>query len=298
MPGLDRLKTYMKKILLLLALVAMNEAVAQVVFGRDQNNPSGGVSINYSSPKEYEIADIEVRGVQFLDNNALISLSGLRVGDKIKVPGDEITTAIKKLWRQGIIGNVTIFASKVEGDKIWLVIELTERPRLTKYTIEGVNKTKKGEIEDKVGLIRGKVLTDVVIKNTELAVTKYMESKGYLNAKVRVVQQNDTVLRNSAYLKITIDKGQKVKIRNIRFDGNEQFTSAKLRSKFKGTGMVPKFSLPTEIIETTAKLMWPPNFVNFVKGSKKVSKEEVREYMATHVNLQLFQIFQVCKGRI
>lgn len=280
----------MKKIIFLfLALMAINEAAAQVVFGRDQTNPGGGVSINYSSPKEYEIADIEVRGVQFLDNNALISLSGLRVGDKIKVPGDEITTAIKKLWNQGIIGNVTIFASKVEGDKIWLVIELTERPRLTKYTIEGVNKTKKGEIEDKVGLIRGKVLTDVVIKNTELAVTKYMESKGYLNAKVRVVQQNDTILRNSAYLKITIDKGQKVKIRNIRFEGNDEFTSAKLRSKLKGTGMVPKFSLPTEIIETTAKLAWPPNLINFVKGSKKVSKEEFREYMATHVNLNFFK---------
>ncbi|MEP1034311.1 POTRA domain-containing protein [Ekhidna sp.] len=280
----------MKKILFLfLALVAISEVNSQVVFGRNQTNPAGGVSINYSSPKEYEIADIEVRGVQFLDNNALISLSGLRVGDKIKVPGDEITTAIKKLWKQGIIGNVTIFASKVEGDKIWLVIELTERPRLTKYIIEGVNKTKQGEIEDKIGLIRGKVLTDVVIKNTEIAVTKYMESKGYLNAQVNVVQQNDTILRNSAYLKVSIDKGQKVKIRNIRFDGNDEFTSAKLRSKFKGTGMAPKFSLPTQIIETTAKLAWPPNLINFIKGSKKVSKEEVREYMATHVNLNFFK---------
>ncbi len=269
--------------------MAVYEVKSQVVFGRNQAQPSGGVSINYSSPKEYEIADIEVRGVQFLDNNALISLSGLRVGDKIKVPGDDITTAIKKLWNQGIIGNVAIYASKVEGDKIWLVIELTERPRLTKYIIEGVNKTKKGEIEDKIGLIRGKVLTDVVIKNTELAVKKYMESKGYLNAQVNVVQQNDTILRNSAYLKVTINQGQKVKIRNIRFDGNEQFTSAKLRSKLKSTGMVPKFSLPTEIIETTAKLLWPPNMIDFITNSKKVSKEELREYTATHVNLNFFK---------
>lgn len=278
-----------KALIIVLAILAVYEVKSQVVFGRNQGQPSGGVSINYSSPKEYEIADIEVRGVQFLDNNALISLSGLRVGDKIKVPGDDITTAIKKLWNQGIIGNVAIYASKVEGDKIWLVIELTERPRLTKYIIEGVNKTKKGEIEDKIGLIRGKVLTDVVIKNTELAVKKYMESKGYLNAQVNVVQQNDTILRNSAYLKVTIDQGQKVKIRNIRFDGNEQFTSAKLRSKLKSTGMVPKFSLPTEIIETTAKLLWPPNMIDFITSSKKVSKEELREYTATHVNLNFFK---------
>jgi outer membrane protein insertion porin family len=278
-----------KTLILVLTLLAFCTAEAQVVFGRNPNSSNSGVSINYSSPKEYEIADIEVRGVQFLDNNALISLSGLRVGDKIKVPGDEITTAIKKLWNQGIIGNVSIYASKVEDGKVWLIIELTERPRLTKYIIEGVNKTKQGEIEDKIGLIRGKVLTDVVIKNTELAVMRYMESKGFLNAEVRVLQQNDTVLRNSAYLKIIIDQGQKVKIRNIRFEGNEQFTSAKLRSKFKGTGMVPKFSLPTEIIETTAKLAWPPNLIKFIKGSKKVSKEEFREYMATHVNLNFFK---------
>ncbi|MEM7298314.1 MAG: POTRA domain-containing protein [Bacteroidota bacterium] len=258
----------MKKLLILLIiLISIEETYGQVVFGRDQS-PSSGLSINYSSPKEYEIADIEVRGVQYLDNNALISLSGLRVGDKIKVPGDEITTAIKKLWNQGIIGNVAIYAAKVEGNKIWLVIELTERPRLTKYIIDGVNKTQRGEIEDKIGIVRGKMLTDVLLKNTELAVTKYMESKGFLNAQVNVFQQNDTILRNSAYLRIDIDKGQKVKIRNIRFDGNEQFTSAKLRSKLK-TGMVPKFSLPTEIIKTTGKLIWPPNLVKFVKEPKK-----------------------------
>ena len=147
----------MKKILFLfLTILTIGQANAQIVFGRDQANSGGGLSINYSSPKEYEIADIEVRGVQFLDNNALISLSGLRVGDKIKVPGDEITTAIKKLWNQGIIGNVTIFASKVEGDKIWLVIELTERPRLTKYIIDGVNKTSKVRSKKRLDLLEVK----------------------------------------------------------------------------------------------------------------------------------------------
>ena len=279
----------MRKILILiLGFVVTSEVCAQVVFGRQNNTSSSGLSINYSSPREYEIADIEVQGVQFLDNNALISVSGLRVGDKIKVPGDEITTAIKKLWRQGIIGNVSIFASKVEGDKIWLVIELTERPRLTRYTIEGVNKTKRGEIEEKIGLIKGKTLTDVLIKNTELAVIRYMEGKGFLNAKVNVIQQSDTILRNSANLKIVIDRGQKVKIRNIYFDGNEQFASSKLRSKLKKTGMIPKFSLPTEIIEKGPKFLWPPNLVRAIRN-KKATENETREYLATHVNLNFFK---------
>ena len=280
----------MRKIFVIVVLaISIQNTFGQVVFGRDQGNSSSDLSINYSSPKEYEIADIEVSGVQYLDNNALISLSGLRVGDKIKVPGDDITTAIKKLWNQGIIGNVSIYASKVEGDKIWLVIQLTERPRLTRYTIDGVNKTQKGEIEEKIGVVRGKMLTDVLLKNTELAVQRYLEGKGYLNAKINVVQQTDTVLRNSSYLKIDIDRGQKVKIRNIRFNGNEEFSSAKLRSKFKKTGMAPKFSLPTELIEKTAKILWPPNFLEFIKNSKKVTKEETREYLATHVNFNFFK---------
>ncbi|MEM6641490.1 MAG: POTRA domain-containing protein [Bacteroidota bacterium] len=261
----------------------------QVVFGKNQNTTGNGLSINYSSPKEYEIADIEVRGVQFLDNNALISLSGLRVGDKIKVPGDEITTAIKKLWKQGIIGNVSIYASKVEDNRVWLVIELSERPRLSKYIIKGVNKTQKGEIEEKIGVVRGKMLTDVLLKNTELAVRKYLEGKGYLNAEVDIVQQADTILRNSAYLRIDIERGQKVKIRNIQFEGNEAFTSAKLRSKFKKTGMVPKFSLPTEIVEKAPKLLYPPTLFNLVRNQRKVDKEELREYMAQHVNFNFFK---------
>lgn len=286
----------MRNLIFIIAILVGFESFGQIVFGRDNQKSGSDVSINYSSPKEYEIADIEVKGVQFLDNNALISLSGLRVGDKIKVPGDEVSTAIKKLWKQGIIGNASIYASKLEGDKIWLVIELAERPRLTKYVIEGVNKTQKGEIEDKIDLVRGKILTDVLKKNTELAVFKYLEGKGYLNAKVNVVQQEDTVLRNSAYLKINVERGQKVKIRNIQFEGNEYFTSAKLRKKFKNTGMIPKFSLPTEIIKNVPKALWPPNLIKFATTSNKVTGEEIREYFAQHVNFNFFKSSKFVKS--
>lgn len=278
----------MKKLIFVLVVLLAFESTGQIVFGRN-NGSSSGVSVNYSSPKEYEIASIEVKGIQFLDNNALISLSGLRVGDKIKVPGDELSSAIKKLWKQGIIGNASIHASKVEGDRIWLVIELSERARLTRYEITGVTRTQRTEIEEKIDLVRGKVLTDVVMKNTELTVIKHLESKGFRNAKVNVIRQQDTVLQNSVYLKIDVDRGQKVKIRNIRFDGNEYYSSAKLRKKFKSTGMVPKFSLPTDIIGKTTKLLWPPNLVQFIKTPKKMEKGDFREYLATHVNLNFFK---------
>lgn len=148
---------------------------SQLIFGQNRSKTDNNLELNYSSPRILEIANIDIRGLQFLDNNALISLSGLKVGDKIKIPGDEISLAIKKLWKQGIIGNIAIFATKIEGNQIWLVIELTERPRLLRYEFEGISKSHRTELEDDIELTKGKIITDVVIKNTQLTVKKFYE---------------------------------------------------------------------------------------------------------------------------
>ncbi|MFY0600366.1 MAG: outer membrane protein assembly factor BamA [Cyclobacteriaceae bacterium] len=248
-----------------------------------------GLSINYSSPKEFEIADIEVKGVEFLDNNALISLSGLRVGDKIKIPGENISSAIKKLWKQGIIGNVSIYANKVEDNKVWLTIELTERPRLTKYEFTGVNKSQEGELKDKIDLVRGKVLTDVVIKNTELAVFKYFEGKGYLNAKVKTRRVKDTLISNSVNIVIDVDKQHKVKIKNINFYGEKHFHTGKLRGKLKKTGQGPRFTIVKDLVEKSISLLNPKNFGSFAVRRKEVDNKSFREYLSEHVYLNVFK---------
>ncbi|REE01684.1 BamA/OMP85 family outer membrane protein [Marinoscillum furvescens] len=271
-----------------LILLLGYQAQAQIVFGRDKSANSG-LSINYSSPKEYEIADISVEGVQFLDNNALISLSGLRVGDKIKIPGEGISSAIKKLWRQGIIGNVEIYANKIEGEQIWLTIRLTERPRLTKYEFEGVNKSQKAELKDKIDLVRGKILTDVVIKNTELSVKKYFEGKGFLNAEVNIRQERDTILANSVNIIINVEKNQKVKVKNINFYGDDNFSQAKLRSKLKNTGEKPRLNLPKDLIEKTLMVLNPKNLFYFLTHRKEVTDLELKEYLAEQVNVNVFK---------
>lgn len=263
-------------------------AKGQLVFGK-RSVGNEGLAINYSSPKEYVIADIEVKGVQFLDNNALISLSGLKVGDKIKIPGDEVSGAIKKLWKQGIIGNVNISASKIEGDKIWLVITLSERPRLTKYEFTGVSKTFASELKDKIELVRGKVLTDVLIKNTELAVKRFYEDKGYLNAEVNIRQTQDTILSNSVNIIIDVEKNQKVKVKHIEFIGDTVFTQGKLRSKFKNVGETPRFHLPIDLLEKTAALLKPANFYHFITHTQKRSYGDLREYLGEQVNLNVFK---------
>ncbi len=280
----------MRKIVVILFLFHLvSDASSQIRFGR-QNTPTGtDNAINYSNPQEYEIAEIKVEGVNFLDNNALISLSGLRVGDKIKIPGDEISAAIKKLWKQGIIGSVSINAEKIEAGKIWLIIQLSERPRLTKYEFEGASKSQIAELKDKIDLVRGKILTDVVIKNTELAVKKYYEGKGYRNAEVYVKQKQDTLLANSVNIIIVVDKNAKVKVKNITFYGDDNFTNPKLRSKLKKIGETPRLGLPKDLIEKTLMVLSPKNLFYFLTHKKATSFNELKEYIGEEVNINVFK---------
>jgi len=178
-------------------------------------------TISYSSPKEYELAEIEVSGTEFLDNNALISLSGLKVGDRIKVPGDEVTNALKKLYGQGIIEDIKIYLTKVEDGKAYLNIEVKERPRMRSVKFSGINNTQQGELSDLIDPIRGKVVTDALVKNIEMGIRTHFVEKGYLNTEVSVKQQKDTILRNSVSLLIEVDRKSKVKINKIYITGNE-----------------------------------------------------------------------------
>ena len=167
--------------------------------------------LNYASPQEYEIADIVVAGSKFYDGNSMITLSGLRVGDKIKVPGDAISSAIKKLMDQGILEEVEVQAAKIEGDKIWLVIHLKERPRLFRIEYNGIRKGEQETLSDKIKTYKGKIITATVKKNIELAIKKHYQEKGYLNVGIKIAERTDTLRGNNATMKIYIKKGDKVK---------------------------------------------------------------------------------------
>ncbi|GAB3721996.1 outer membrane protein assembly factor BamA [Hymenobacter agri] len=186
-------------------------------------------------PRKYELGGITVSGARYLDPNTLIGLTGLRVGDAINVPGEEIGKSIRKLWAQGILGDVSVTIARIEGNKIFLDYNLKERPRLSKFTFTGVRNGQKEDITKKITLIRGKVVTDALLNNTRTQVRKFFVNKGYLDAKVNVVQVADSSLSNSVALRIDVDKGSKIRIHDIAFEGNSAFKDAKLRSKMKKT---------------------------------------------------------------
>ena len=147
-----------KIIFLVFALLFSTLSFSQIRYGTNNAAKSDNLNMSYSNPQVYEIAEINVDGAKFLDNNALISISGLKIGDKVKIPGDDISGAIKKLWKQGLIGDIKIFASKVEEGKVYLTISLQERPRLSKFNFKGISKSHESEIREKINLIKGRVM--------------------------------------------------------------------------------------------------------------------------------------------
>ena len=186
-------------------------------------------------PKKYELGGITVSGARYLDPNTLISLTGLRVGDAITVPGEEIGKSIRKLWTQGILGDVSVTIARIEGSKIFLDYNLKERPRLSKFTFSGIRKSQTEDLTKKITLIRGKVVTDALLNNTRTQVRKFFVNKGYLDAKVNIVQVADSALSNSVALRIDVDKGSKIRIHEIAFEGNKAFSDRKLKGKLKKT---------------------------------------------------------------
>ncbi len=193
-------------------------------------------AINYSgAPRTYEIADINVIGIENYDPKILVNLSGLKVGQKINIPGEEISEAIRKYWEHGLFSDVKILASKMEGGKVWLDIQLRERPRLSDINYYGLKKSEIETVAEKVAMMKGNQVTPFLITRSEKYITDYFVAKGFYNTEVRVVQKDDTTKVNHVYLDITVDKKEKVKVRSLEFLGNEVLSDGKLNRAMKKT---------------------------------------------------------------
>lgn len=198
--------------------------------------PAPSQEFDYTNPKEYVIREITTSGTRFYDANSLVSISGLKSGDKIRIPGDAISSAIKRLMDQGILEEVEIAATKVEGENIWLDVFMKERPRLYRISFQGVKKGEQETLNDKVKLIKGKIINEQLIKNAQNTVKKFYVDKGYLNAKIQVRQvMGDSARGNNASLVLNVDKGERVKINELRIEGREAIKSSVVRRKLKGT---------------------------------------------------------------
>ncbi|MDM8002012.1 MAG: POTRA domain-containing protein, partial [Bacteroidota bacterium] len=191
--------------------------------------------VSYVYPEEYTIAGITVSGVKFLEPNALIGISGLRIGQKIEIPGEVVTAAVKKLWDQGLFSDVKITVTGKEGENIWLDIFLQERPRLSSIKFEGVRKSEETDLLEKLSLPNGSQVTAHLLNRAERTIKDHYIEKGFLNISVDIIQKDDPDMPNNVVLNFVIKKNEKVKIEQIIFEGNDFFADKRLRRVMKDT---------------------------------------------------------------
>lgn len=226
-----------KKIILFVFILFVKESS---LFAQEKND---SVTVNYEVVREYEIGGVTVSGIKYLNSEILVTISGLQVGNRIKVPGQEIQKAIQNLWKQGLFSNVEIYVTRFIDDKVFLEIELQERARLSSYTFRGIKKSDADEIRDKIKLVKGKSVTENLKMYAANTIKDYFIGKGFINTQVKVIENIDTTTTNSVSLLIEIEKGDKIKVEKIIFDGTQNVSIAKLKKSMKSTKEKAKVSI-------------------------------------------------------
>lgn len=224
----------MNRISFIIFLLISSSTSVMAQFGRNGIRTSGE-DVNYLSPKEYVIAGITVSGVQFLDKDALITISKLTRGERISVPGDATASAIKNLWAQDLLDDVKLNITQIKGDSIYFDIAVIERPRLTRIEIKGLRKGQAEEVRGKLDNKKGKIVNQNLLNTISNAIKKYFNEKGYLNADVTISQTKDTTEVNYLILTAQVDKHRRTVVNHISFEGNQKFTDAQLRGYLKKT---------------------------------------------------------------
>lgn len=247
---------------------------------------------DYSAVNEYEIGGIEVIGPEFLDENILISFSELRVGDRISIPGDELPNAIKKLWNQGLFKDVQIYASRIVNNEIiFLEIHLTELPRLTRYNFAGARNIEVEELREELSILTGRVLDENTKNNIIIQTKQYYINRGYLLADVNLIEKTDTVRANSVLLTIDVNRGNKIKINDIKFEGVEGVYTRKLKRAMSETKGKTRFD------PKTPKKVWKDlTSKGIVHTLANVSIADALNYFDDKIRIRLFAQSRFEKG--
>ena len=197
--------------------------------------------ISYAgTPRTCTIGGLAVEGVEGYEDYVLTGLSGLSVGQNITVPGNEITEAVKRYWRHGLFSKVAITADSIVGSKIYLCIHLALRPRVSVINYSGVKKSEREDLENKLGILKGNQITPNMIDRAKILGQKYFDEKGYKNAEINITQRDDVANPNHVILDIDIDKKDKMKVRHIIIEGNENLKTSKIKGGLFRKGVFAK----------------------------------------------------------
>ena len=189
----------------------------------------------YVKGKEYVINDIKVTGIKSFNEQTVITYTGLFVGKKVQIPGEDISKIINKLWKLELFSDINFYVTKIIDDKVDLEISIVELPSLSEYKITGLKKTKAETIEEEIEIKRGQKITENFIETTKNYIVNKYQKNGFLNTKVNINTIKDSVGLNNEKMVINVDLGDRVKVNEIEFSGNEIFKSKQLKKKMKKT---------------------------------------------------------------
>ena len=209
--------------------------IGTFVFAQNEPLSIGGLDFSYKLPQEYEIGPIRIVGADNFDHQGIKLIAGLRQGQKITLPSDQITKAIRKLWEEGLFSNVAIYAEKEISGIVYLVIELAPRPKLSRFKFIGVNKREADKVREEISLFSGKTITENLVFQTKSKIMGYFREKGHYGIQVGINRVKDTLMNNAEIFIITIEKGKKIGIQKLIISGNENVPTWKLKLAMKDT---------------------------------------------------------------
>ena len=198
-------------------------------------------TITYTgTPGQYRLAGLTASGVDGYEDYVLTGISGLSIGQEIEIPGTAITDAVKRYWKHGLFSNVSISVDSIVGNNAYLKINLRTRPRVSTINYIGLKKSETEDMEKKLGLLKGGQITPNIIARAQTLAKKYFEDKGYKNAEINIRQRDDVAAKNQVILDVEVDKKQKMKVRQIILEGNEQLSDKKIKGGLFRKGALAK----------------------------------------------------------
>ncbi len=186
-------------------------------------------------PKTYEIAGIRVEGAPNYEDNLILGYAGIKVGDRMAIPGDDVTAAVKRLMHHGLFAQAQFKVEKVVGSKAWILLSLRTQPRISKVNYNGMKKGEREDIQERLQLMKGNQITQNIIDRAEAIVKQYYEKKGFGNADVNIVLHEDLSAPNEMIVDVNVNKNDKIKVHKIYIEGNEVLSDRQIKRTIKKT---------------------------------------------------------------
>ncbi len=237
-------------------------------------------------PHRYKVANVTITGNKFFDQALLLSIANINVGDEIVIPGgDQFARAINNLWKQNYFSNVEIYLTKLEASNIYVEIAVTERPRLSSFTFKGIPKSQADDLTPKVGLVKGRIITENMRRSAIEAIQKYYADKGFRSVKTEIHETKDPKVENSLAMTLVIERGTKVKINDISFAGNT-VPEPRLKKQMKGTKEKTRITLHPPDDNNVASDSDHITFGNYLRDMGFLSFTKTKEALDPYIRLK------------